>query len=271
MVNKLFHHIKFYYRAYRRLELLNKSASLSFYTLISIFPMLMLLAVLFDKLVIQDILLKSLSAFILESLPYQSDFIMQMVANVFKSQSKFSWFGLITLFFTAQVLYMNLGKIVNSLLHTSNKRHFIINRLFFLIWMISIVFVILSPLIFEMIMGWMISFGFEFKAYSQFFIRGGFVFVGMVSFLVVMLILPTNRLNLKRLLYGSIGFALTLQIGKAIFKWFTYINIDRYNLIYGSLSSIILVLLWIFYFYNMFLFFIYWVGRERDPHFTEKN
>lgn len=270
-MKKIFFLIKFYVRAWRRLEIMNKAASLSFYTIISMFPMLLLTVVLFSQVLSREVMLESLTAFIQESLPYQSDIIMQNLKALFVKKKAFSWFGVIALFLTAQILYNNFGKIVNGLLHTQQERNFIINRLLFLLWLVGIVFVLFAPLIFEMIIGWVATFGFDIRYLSVFFVRGGFILVGFIVFWIVMLILPYHRLHLKRLLLGSVGFALTLQLGKIIFKWITYRNLDRYNLIYGSLSSMVLVTLWIFYFYNMFLFFVYWVGRDRDPEYVERK
>ncbi|MBF0104328.1 MAG: YihY/virulence factor BrkB family protein [Deltaproteobacteria bacterium] len=268
---KTFFLLKFYVRAWHRLEIMNKAASLSFYTLISMFPMLLLTVVLFSQVLNKEAMLQSLTSFLDESLPYQSDIIMQNIRALFINKKAFSWFGLVSLFLTAQILYNNFGKIVNGLLHTERERNFIITRLFFLLWLFGIVFVLFAPLIFEMIMGWIASFGFDIRHFSVFFVRGGFVLAGFLVFWIVMLILPHHRLRMKRLFLGAVGFALTLQIGKIIFKWVTYKNLDRYNVIYGSLSSMVLVTLWIFYFYNMFLFFVYWVGRDRDPEYVERK
>ena len=249
---------------------MNKAASLSFYTFISIFPMLLLLAIFFSRFFLGSVLLQSLTAFVEEALPYQSDLIIQNMTALFTQKKVFSWFGVIVLIFSAQVLYLNFTRMVNGLLHTARQRHFLINRLFFLIWLMGTVFVLFSPVIFEVITSWIVTLGFDVRVYSRFFIRGGFVLVGVIVFWVVMLIMPTHRVNFNRLFMGSVGFAVTLQLGKIIFKWFTFRNIDRYNVIYGSLSSMVLITLWIFYFYNMFLFFVYWVGRDRDPVYIER-
>jgi len=85
------------------------------------------------------------------------------------------------------------------------------------------------------------------------------------------LILPTRKLDKIRLGKGAVGFALTIQLGKMLFKLIMQRNLSRYNLVYGSLSSTMLVMIWIFYFYNVFLFFVYWTGREHDPFFNKKG
>jgi len=270
-LKRLYHKVHFFVRAYRRLEIMNKAASLSFYTIISVFPMMLILAALSSYFFSQAVMVEILSDFVKETLPYQSDLIMQNLTALFVKKKVFSWFGVGALIVSAQILYVNFEKIVNGLLHTSKQRHFLMTRLFFIFWIMGVVFVLFAPVIFELIASWFLTFGIDLRPLSRFFVRGGFVLVGFLVFTVVMLILPTKRVHFKRLFTAGLCFALTLQLGKIIFKWFTYRNFDRYNLIYGSLSSMVLVILWIFYFYNMFLFFVYWVGRDRDPQYAQHH
>ena len=250
---------------------MNKAASLSFYTVISVFPMLLILAALSHSFVGNEFVLEGVREFSKRVLPYQSELILQTVSSFFSSQKRFSWFGVVTLFISAQILFVNFEKIVNGLLHTEKPRHFLKRRLLFFMWMVGVIFVLLAPLLFEMFSGWVGYFGFSTRFISQYFVKGSFIVFGFAVFWVVMMILPTHRIAFRRLVMGSAIFALTLQAGKLIFKWYTYKNFERYNLAYGSLSSVILTLLWIFYFYNLFLFFVYWVGRDRDPVYLERR
>lgn len=270
-MRSLYHNFKYYYRAWRRLEIMNKAASLSFYTIISVFPMILILAALSSYFLSKGVMLEAITAFVKETLPYRSGMIMQNLSALLTQKQVVSWFGIIMLIISAQVLYVNFEKIVNTLLHTGKERHFLITRLLFVFWILGVVLVLLTPIIFEVIAGWIAQFGLPTKALSRFFVRGGFLLLGFLVFIVVMLILPTKRVHLKRLILGGIYFAVTLQVGKIGFKWFTFHNFDRYNLVYGSLSTMVLVTLWIFYFYNFFLFFVYWVGRERDPEYAKRR
>jgi uncharacterized BrkB/YihY/UPF0761 family membrane protein len=150
------------------------------------------------------------------------------------------------------------------------NRHFVLTRLFFFIWLLSFIFILFTLLIFELIGTKIQSIGWKFSWLALLSARGGFALVSFIAFYFVMLIMPVRRLPLTRIAEGGIAFALVLQAGKFLFKTITLRHLGRYNLIYGSLSSIVLGLVWIFYFYTMFLFFVYWVGRARDPLYIEK-
>ncbi len=262
---------RFYIKAYRRLEIMNKAASLSYYTIISIFPMMLMVAAFGSTFLSQDLLVSVVKRFTEETLPYQSDLIMTNLTALFTKKKTFSWFGVGALLISAQLLFVNFERIVNGLLHTRENRHFLITRLLFLLWLVGLIFMLFAPLLFDAVFSRLSGLGSWVTGVQRFFAQGGFVLAGLVMFELVMLILPRRRMNPKRLLEAGLSFAVTLQLGKILFKYFTLRQFDRYNVIYGSLSSMILLTLWVFYFYNMFLFFVYWVGREGDPIYKERR
>ncbi len=250
---------------------MNKAASLSFYTMIAVFPMILLLATVSGYFISQQVIQDSLTRFIQETLPYQSDLVMQNMFALIKKKRAFGWFSLIALMFSAHMLFINFERIVNNLLHTDKRRHFLVTRFLFLAWLIGLVFILFTPVSIELIAGWLSTIDTNLHHYAKFFSRGGFVVLGFFIFWSAMMTMPTRRINFKRLFWGALSFSLTLQLGKFFYKWFTLTYFGRYNLIYGSLSSLVLMTLWILYFYNIFLFFIYWVGRHRDPHYIKRN
>lgn len=263
--------LKFYYKAYQRLEIMNKAASLSYYTIISIFPFILLLATVSSYIVSQEVTIRAVTDFMAEAFPYQSELILNNLQTLFLKQKAFSWLGIAALFISAQILFVNFEKTVNNLLHTDKRRNFLVTRLVFLLWLVLVIIVQFFPVAYEFVISKLALYGFEVKNYITYLSRGGLFIFGLFVFLIVMAIIPTRRLSKTRLFFGAFWFSVTLQIGKIIFKWVTLHNLVRYNLIYGSLSSIILGTLWIFYFYNMLLFFVYWVGRQHDPLFEKSG
>lgn len=263
--------IKFYYGVFLRLELYNKAASLSYYTIISVFPLLLFVTALAGYFAPMQKILAHIPGYLEEVMPVHSELITRNMHALLKYKAGFSWFGFVTLFISAQMLYVNLEKIVNRILHVPKNRHFVLTRLFFFLWLLSFIFILFTPLIFELIGAKIESIGWKFSWFAVLSARGGFVLASFIAFCFVMLIMPVRRLPFLRIAEGGVAFALTLQAGKFFFKFLTLRNLGRYNLIYGSLSSIVLGLVWIFYFYTMFLFFAYWVGRNLDPLYIEKE
>ena len=89
-------------------------------------------------------------------------------------------------------------------------------------------------------------------------------------FFCAALILPTRRVPVRRMLAGGLLFAGALVAGQVAFKALTARSVAQYNLVYGSLASLMLGAIWIFYFFQMFLILIYWTGKKHGGLETPK-
>jgi len=266
MVKSSLQKMMFYAKAYRRLELMNRAASLSYYTVISIFPTLLVLIVISSLFFSPEALQGEIKGFLEKALPFESDLVLQNMNALFRHKLSLSSFSVIMLFVSAQMLYVNLEKIINSILHTDRKRHFLITRLLFFVWLLSMIVILFAPVLVTFVSGILQFLNIPVEFWTKISGHVGFFLTSALMFLLILLILPTRRLNTKRLIQGACGFAVTIQIGKLLFKFITLRSLSRYNLVYGSLSSTMLVMIWVFYFYNVLLFFVYWTGRHHDPY-----
>lgn len=258
---------RFYARAFTRLELMNRAAGLSFYTMISIFPLIIVMILFANYFFPTELLEQSVNAILKDSFPHESEIIISNIKSLFHRKMGLSFFGIIALFLGAQLLYNNLEKTMNRILHAPRHRNIVLTRLFFLLWLAGMILVIFSPLFFELIAYVSDYFGFTIPYFKKISGKTSFFLSGILMFVWITVLIPTKRLRFKRVLLGGILFSASLQFGKWLFHTYVLENINRYNVFYGSLSSTMIVMIWIFYFYNMFLFFVYWVGRHRDPVF----
>jgi membrane protein len=271
VLKSLYHDVRFYYGAFKRLELHNKAASLSYYTVISIFPMMLLFTAMLGFIMPGADWVPGIRRFLDDALPMQSQLVLSNIDALMRHKAKFSWFGAGSLVVSAQMLYVNMDRIINRILHEQRNRSVVMTRLFFFPWLAGMVFVLFTPLIFDVAYAKLKGYGWQFSTLAVVSVKSGFVIAAFLMFFFVMVMLPLQRIALSRIARAGLFFALTLQVGKFVFKRVTLLSLGRYNIVYGSLSSIVLGLVWIFYFYAMFLFFAYWAGRRRDPHYVEKK
>lgn len=253
---------KGYWDTYVRKDFTNKSASLSFYTIISIFPIVLVLTTFLGHFVRQDVLIRETMRLIEQFFPFQNPMIFKTLEALFAKRRTFSWFGGLALLFSSRLLYLNLERIVNELLETGRKRNYLFRRLFFFVWLIGTMLVLLTPLLLGAVRKTLSVF--DLFVPAAFASKGIFLLSSFLMFFCVVAIVPTRRIAMKRMVMGSLIFAGGLLLGQMGFKTFTARSVAQYNLVYGSLASVILGAVWIFYFYQMFLILIYWTGRHHD-------
>ncbi len=66
-------------------------------------------------------------------------------------------------------------------------------------------------------------------------------------------IIPTLKIRFSVALAGSAVFAFLLEVAKQFFTWYVA-NYTRYNVIFGSMETIVLLVIWVFYMALIFLF-----------------
>ncbi|MDQ5987861.1 MAG: hypothetical protein CSYNP_03607 [Syntrophus sp. SKADARSKE-3] len=77
--------------------------------------------------------------------------------------------------------------------------------------------------------------------------------VTVLFFTIVYKITPTIKIPLGLALMGSIIFSALMELAKHLFTWYVA-NYTRYNIIYGSLETVVILIFWVFYIALILLF-----------------
>lgn len=258
--------LKNIFSEYHEQDGFNKAAALSFYSIVSLFPILLIVISLAGHYVGEsDSLLQKISLFIESILQPESgnlkDTFVANLKTVVEQKNTFGGFGIFFLFFIAHFLFTNLETTVNHFLQARVKRHFLVTRLLFLVWLSGIALLLFVPSLIDwcdnMLRHWGFTMNFTWMIGGNYW----FFFSAFLTFLMVMVLIPTHQIDFKNILLGGVVFATFIKIAQLLFRLYTHYSFSRYNLIYGSLTTLILGALWIFYFSNIFLLCVLWVGR----------
>jgi membrane protein len=63
----------------------------------------------------------------------------------------------------------------------------------------------------------------------------------------VIVVVPNRKVFIRYAVVGGVFFAVGLIVAKFIFSTYVSYAINRYNLIYGSLTAAVIYVLWIYY------------------------
>ncbi len=95
--------------------------------------------------------------------------------------------------------------------------------------------------------------------------------VTVLFFTVVYKVIPTGKVSLKSALIGSAIFSALMEIAKQFFTWYVA-NYTRYNVIFGSLEAVVILVIWVFYIALILLFCAELISsyQRRDMILIEK-
>lgn len=252
-------------KQYREQNCINLAAALSFYTILSLLPILLVVIALIGHYFGQseEFLLK-VSSLMDSVMPELKETFITNLRNWMSQKSAVGWVGVIFLFGAAHFLFTHLERTINRLMHSQVQRHFLITRLLFVAWLIGMTLLLAVPSMvhfFETLLrnwGLVKNFNFILSGKIWFFVFSCF------SFMMIVLIIPRKKTVFKHALLGGLIFAALLEGARHIFHFYIQHTLNRYNIIYGSLNTLILAAIWIFYFSNILLICVLWVGRWKE-------
>lgn len=238
------------------------AAALSFYTILSLVPIL-LLTVSIAGLVLgtEETLLDQLTAMVRDSFPYISDSVISHLHGLIKRQKVFSWFAIIVIIWWAEFLLKAIHDAMIPIFGITHKRGLLLNMVLswgvFFIGTAVVVFSIAITMVVEFlhkihlsVLGIdvmdLIAWSLTFKYFLP-------LAVMVFATSVALKVLAGSMIKLRDAIAGGIFFAVFWEIAKHAFTWYVA-HFAGYNMIYGSLGALMIVLIWIFYSFNIFLF-----------------
>ena len=96
--------------------------------------------------------------------------------------------------------------------------------------------------------------------------------VTVLYFTVVYKVIPSGNVGLMSALIGSAIFSALMEIAKQFFTWYVA-NYTAYNVIFGSLEAVVILVIWVFYIALIFLFCAELISsyQRRDMILIEKT
>jgi membrane protein len=226
-----------------------RAAGVAYYAIISIFPLLLGLIAVFGfflpSLNLQDQLLK----FVGNNIPGATNILKDNIANVIKLRGVMSILSIVILFWSASALFSSISLAINRAWNVIRHRNFFIRKA--------------SEL--GMVFGTGILFLLSLGASSIITIMHGvlnlpttslvmvYVSTKLAAFLLIFLVflllykfIPNTKTYWRGVWPGALLVALLFELARTLFIFYLD-NIANYQLIYGSITSIIVLLVWIYY------------------------
>jgi membrane protein len=249
-------------RAFSRDGCMNLSAALAFYTILSLIPFLFLtISAAGFILGSSDAAHKLAVPLLGRAFPEASGVILKEVVSISRRAGVLGWVGILSLVWTASVIFSSLEFAMGVVFRVEKRRNFFKSKLMALS-MIPAAGALLLLSIFVTTFAAVME-NYEFKLFGvglaqsfAFELTLGYFLPYLVlafAFTAIYKIIPNTSIAFRHALVGGASCAFLFEMAKHLFTWYLSES-PHYNIIYGSLAAIIILVVWAFYSSSILLF-----------------
>ena len=245
-------------------RLTTSAAELAYTTILALVPLITVIFALLSAFPMFDEVSQSLKQLIYSNLvPTASDTIQNYLEQFIANTRKMTLVGIIGLIVTSLLLINSINNALNRIWRTKRKRSFMYNLTMY--WTI----LTLGPILVGSSVA-VSSYIFSLKWLSD--AASGDVLLSTLPFIISIVgfwllysIIPTESIPFKEAVIGALVAAILFEIGKRAFALYVT-SFPTYQLIYGVVSSIPIMLVWIYCSWCIVLF-----GAEFAATLTDYN
>ncbi|WP_233704033.1 YihY family inner membrane protein [Helicobacter mesocricetorum] len=233
-------------------DLLYFAASLSFYTIFAILPMLLIVFSIMTILPDFKDYLESFKGFIVENfVPTYSDVFLNYLESFLQNSTKLGGIGLIYAF-TTSILFFRNYQFITQKIFQSQQRGFWDSLSLYWTSMTLIPLGILFSIYFSAKVYTYLE-GLGYSDFIAWILRGIPYLVTWLIFFVLFKMSANALISTKNILISSLITALFWSIGKWGFVYYVFYN-KAYLTLYGSFSIVLLLFIWIYLSWAILLF-----------------
>jgi len=245
--------IKQVIRSFRANQGLLLSGAVAYYTLLSIIPLFSLILIALSHIVEPDQLLQITSEYINLVLPGQAQVFIEQITR-FTTQKHVGWLVLLLLLFFSSMTFTVLENAMSIIFYhrvNIHRRHFLISAIipycYIIVLGLGVLLITAISGVLQFLEGETISI--LFWSWTLDGITKVIFYILGVTGLILMLtsiymVMPVGKLSFKHALMGSISATFLWEIARHVLVWY-FSTLSMVNVVYGSLTSAIVVLLFL--------------------------
>lgn len=239
----------------------NQAAAISFYAILSFVPLFILTFIMVGLFfgsdpVVQQEMIEGIRRFH----PYFSGEFLKQLGEIEQKRSLLGWVGIITVIWFSSMIFGAIETAFNLIFRSKEIRNYLLSKLLGIAmipmaWAVAMMSVFITytatiltqqPLLAEGLLLFPFAESFFFRAVLPYIVT-------VVFFTIIYKIIPPVKVSIGNALTGAAIFAALLEVAKHFFAWYLS-NYTRYNVIFGDLEAVVIILIWVFYVALILLF-----------------
>jgi len=249
-------------------DIFNLSANISFFAILSLLPMLMIFVAVMGYVLGSHSIVGEIVKNFTEAIPGADQILRSNINNLVDSRSALGAWGASFLLVISTVLFSSMERAFDVIFDIEKHRHFLKSRLLAIGVVCIIMLLLFVPSAVNLVEKFFQQYGYSVPFSSYLTGKTFFIIFAMLAYVATVTIVTYQRVYFRYAIIGALIFAFGSAIAKYIFQWYLTITFTKYNLIYGSLTALILMALWIYYLSNILLVatevVAYLQNRRRD-------
>jgi len=230
------------------------SASLAYYALFSIFPLTFILVAILGFVLSSEEAYHQSVEFVRTIFPFSGDLVERNLTEVAKSRGTIGVIGILGALWSASGFFNTLARNVNLAWPTAKLRGPVHNRLVALgmigALLLLLALSLISTTLINMLPGFIKRLGGDpaFLKTIQWraFLRVAPAFFTFLMFTGLYLWVPNKEVRWKAVITGSVIITIAWELAKHAFTLYLGSGLARYQIVYGSLATLIVLMVWIY-------------------------
>ncbi len=220
---------------------------LSYVTLMSLVPLMVVMLSVMTAFPIFSDIREIIENFVYQNfVPASGDVVREHITGFVSNASKMSAVAITALFVFAMLLISAIDKCLNKLWRVNEKRRVMTS--FSMYWMVLTLGPVLvgSSLVMTSYIISLVSIGdYDLLGLTNIFVRALPLFASIAAFFILYMVVPNKIIPAKFALAGATLAAILFEIAKKSFAIYVT-QLPSYQAIYGALSSIPILFLWVY-------------------------
>jgi membrane protein len=230
-------------RSYDEHDCALRAAGLAYHVLLSLFPLLLFLVYSGSYVLSSQAISESLSTYLQTTLPSVAPMVERVLEQTITARSSLGVLGALLLLWSASVVFSSLSTTLN-VIWGALARPFWRQRLLAIVTVLAIGLLFISSnwLSAITVWPWTISSPITRWGLSP-LIEPTFT---ILFFWVIFRMLPNRKIHAGASLVGAVLGGILWKAAKSGFTWFLSSGLSNYGFVYGSLASVVSLMLWIY-------------------------
>jgi membrane protein len=244
--------IKLAFTRFNKVRGAEAAASVAYYSLFSLFPLLLVLVSILGYLPVVEKAPERVVNFITQAMPISRRLIEETLSQILENRGSSGVIGLIGLAWSASGVFTTLARNINRAWPRASQMDFWHSRLIALVIILLVglllIVTVLANTVTSIIPGinWALQLNLPLINSAALFSE---VFSMLTAFLVFISLyhwVPTTQVKWRYALWGALAATVVWEIAANIYSYYLSSGLATYDLLYGSLGTIVALLTWIY-------------------------